>query len=327
MKSVLRLVAGMIVLVGSGYGQAGSAVQGAPASVAAPADPFPATDPKYFTATTPSVDTVNAFLKAQWGFDPARVWRVMAVQSTAVQGVSKVTVFLTDPGATAAGATPGAAPKVQSFSFFTMPDGKHAIADGAGVIPFGANPFSETRKMLEQRADGAAHGAAGKDLLLVEFADMQCPHCKTAQETMKQLATDFPQARIVYQSFPLVQIHPSAFEAAAYGVCVQKQKNDAFFLYSQDVFDHQEALTPERTDEVLKAAVVKAGLDPAVVAACAKSDATKAEVNASVKLAEDAGVDQTPMLAVNGRLLPMTEIPYETLKRMIAFQARLDGVK
>jgi hypothetical protein len=33
------------------------------------------------------------------------------------------------------------------------------------------------------------------------------------------------------------------------------------------------------------------------------------------------------MLSVNGRMLPMTEIPYETLKRMIAFQAQLDGVK
>jgi protein-disulfide isomerase len=319
--------AGFVAMAGwmlGAQGQAAAGVaQAAPAAVAGPSDPFPAINPKYFTATTPSVDTVNAFLKAQWGFDPARVWKVMAVQSTAVAGVSKVTVFLTDKPASAA----AAAPKVQSFSFFTMPDGKHAIADGAGVIPFGPNPFSDARKMMEERADGAAHGAAGKDLLLVEFADMQCPHCKTAQATMKQLAADFPQARIVYQSFPLVQIHPAAFEAAAYGVCVQRQKNDAFFLYSDDVFEHQEGLTPDRTDEVLKAAVLKAGLDPAAVAACAKSEATKAEVNASVKLAEDAGVDQTPMLSVNGRMLPMTEIPYETLKRMVAFQAQLDGVK
>ncbi len=288
------------------------------AQTVAAADPFPPVDQKYFTATTPSVETVNAFLRAQWGFDPARKWRVMGVQATAAANVSKVTVFLTDATREA---------KVQSFSFFALPDGKHAIADGSGVIPFGAKPFADNRKMLAERADGAAHGAAGKDLLLVEFADLQCPHCRTAQDMMKQVARDFPQARIVYQSFPLVAIHPSAFQAAAYGVCVQKQKNDAFFVYAQAVFDHQEGLTPERTDEVLKAAVVKAGLDPAAVAACSTSEATKAAVNASVKLAEDAGVDQTPMLAVNGHLLPMTEIPYETLKKMIAFQAAEDGVK
>ncbi len=281
-------------------------------------DPFPAVDAKYFTAATPTVETVNAFLRSQWGFDPARKWRVMAIQSTAAANVSKVTVFLTD-------STPNA--KVQSFSFFALPDGKHAIADGSGVIPFGAKPFEDNRKMLEERANGASHGATGKGLLLVEFADMQCPHCKTAQDTMKQVAQDFPQARIVYQSFPLTAIHPAAFAAAAYGVCVQKQKNDAFFVFLQDVFDHQEALTPERTDEVLKAAVVKAGLNPAAVSACATSEATKVTVDASVKLAEDVGVDQTPMLAVNGHLLPMTEIPYETLKKMIGFEATEARVK
>jgi hypothetical protein len=32
------------------------------------------------------------------------------------------------------------------------------------------------------------------------------------------------------------------------------------------------------------------------------------------------------MLAVNGRLLPLTGIPYEQLKQIIQFQATLDGV-
>ena len=32
------------------------------------------------------------------------------------------------------------------------------------------------------------------------------------------------------------------------------------------------------------------------------------------------------MLAVNGQLLPMTGIPYDTLKRIIAFRAGQDGV-
>ncbi len=51
--------------------------------------------------------------------------------------------------------------------------------------------------------------------MLVEFADMRCPHCKDAQETMAQIVKDFPNASVVYQSFPLVEIHPFAFKAAA----------------------------------------------------------------------------------------------------------------
>jgi protein-disulfide isomerase len=280
------------------------------------ADPFPPVNPKYFTAASPTVDTVNAFLKSLWGYDSNRIWRVEAIQVTPAPNVSKVVVFVSDKAPNS---------KVQPTAFFVTPDGKHAVA-GDVVVPFGATPFADLRKTLQARADGATRGATGKDLMLVEFSDLQCPHCKDAQGTMDQLVKDFPNARVVYQSFPLVDLHPYAFKAAAYGYCIQKQKNDAFFIYSAAVFDAQAALTPETGDETLKNAVTKAGLDPAAVDACAATPAIKDQVNASIKLAQDVGVEQTPMLAVNGHLLPLAGIPYETLKNIISYQAMLDGV-
>jgi protein-disulfide isomerase len=319
-----------VATAGAQTGTAGAAQAPAPATKAAPAplqlnsldpsskpDPFPPVNPKFFTASSPTVDTVNSFLKTLWGYDANRLWRVEAIQTTAAPGVSKVVVFVTDRSANA---------KVQSAAFFVTPDGKHAIADSSGVISFGATPFADNRKLIADHADGASRGVASKDFMLVEFADLQCPHCKEAQTTMEQLAKDFPNARIVFQSFPLTEIHPFAFKAAAYGYCVQKQKNDAFFPYAAAVFDTQTALTAETGDETLKNAVTKAGLDPAAIDACANTQAVKDQVNASIKLAEDAGVDQTPVLSVNGHLLPLTQIPYETLKIMVAYQATMDGV-
>ena len=67
-------------------------------------------------------------------------------------------------------------------------------------------------------------------------------------------------------------------------------------------------------------------MDPSAVALCAATDAAKNDVAASVALAADLGVEQTPTLAVNGRLLPLTGLPYETLKALIVFQAANDGV-
>jgi protein-disulfide isomerase len=321
-----------VAAAGAQTGTTGAA-QGAPAKKAAPAatpplqlnsldptskaDPFPPVDLKFFTAASPTVDTVNSFLKTIWGYDPNRIWRVEAIQTTAAPGVSKVVVFVSDRSPNA---------KVQSTAFFVTPDGKHAIADSSGVISFGATPFADNRKLLQARADGATRGAASKDFLLVEFADMQCPHCKEAQATIEQLIKDFPNARFVFQSFPLVEIHPFAFKAAAYGYCVQKQKNDAFFPYAAAVFDSQAALTAETGDETLKNAVTKAGLDPVAIDACASTQAIKDQVNASIKLGEDVGVDQTPILAVNGHLLPLSQIPYETLKTIVAYQGTIDGV-
>jgi protein-disulfide isomerase len=311
----------------TGAAQAAPAAKGAPAATpplqlnsldpTSKADPFPPVNPKFFTATSPTADTVNSFLKTIWGYDPNRIWRVEAIQTTAAPGVSKVVVYVSDRSPNA---------KVQSMGFFVTPDGKHAIADSSGVISFGATPFADNRRLLQERADGAWRGTGTKDLLMVEFADMQCPHCKEAQGTIEQLVKDFPNARVVFQSFPLVDVHPFAFKAAAYGYCVQKQKNDAFFPYAAAVFDAQAALTPETGDQTLKNAVTKAGLDPVAIDACASTQAIKDQVNASIKLGEEVGVDQTPILMVNGRPLPLAQVPYETLKTIVSFQAVTDGV-
>ena len=76
---------------------------------------------------------------------------------------------------------------------------------------------------------------------------------------------------------------------------------------------------------MLNAAAKRAGLDSDAIAACAATQATKDAVNADIKLAEDVGVDQTPMIAVNGRVMPFAGLPYDVLKQVIQFQATLDG--
>jgi protein-disulfide isomerase len=269
-----------------------------------------------FVATSPTLETVNSFLRQVWGYDPTRLWRVMGIVPTPAPGVIKVVVLVTDKSPDA---------KLQLAVFFVTPDGKHAIGDGATFVNFGATPFAEARDLLKEKADGAYRGPASKDFELIEFADLQCPVCKQAQDTVDQIVKDFPNAHVVFQLLPLVDIHSSAYKAASYGVCAQKQGNDSFFKFAAGVFDTQEGLTPATDDTVLKAAAKRAGLDGDAIAACANTQATKDVVNADMKLAQDVGVAQTPTLAVNGRLLPLG-INYDTLKRIIQFQATLDGV-
>lgn len=286
------------------------------ATPAAPENPFPPVNPKFFTADSPSVETVNAFLKQMWGYEATRMWSVAAILKTPAPGVSKVVVLVADK------AQPG---KSQQTAFFVMPDGKHAIADN--VIDFGPTPFAENRKLLQERADGPSRGAAGKEVLIVEFTDLQCPHCKDAQPIVDQISTDFPNARVVVQPYPLTDIHPYAYQAAAEGQCVRKTKGDeAYFKYAQAVFDTQGALTPESAQSTLDAAVAKTGADPAAIAACAKTPEATGAVDASIKLARDLNVDSTPTLFVNGQAIPMGGLPYEYLKKIIAYRATMDGV-
>ena len=270
---------------------------------------FPPADPKFFTAPSPTTQEVNSFLKQLWGYDPNRIWQVAAIQTTKAPNISRVTVLVGEQGVSH---------QPSSTVFFVTPDGHHAIA-GAQVIAFGAHPYAAVSEKLQQQATGPYRGSASKNLMLVEFADLQCPHCKEAAPTIDRLVQDFPNARIVFQNFPLTNVHPAAKKAAEYGVCVAQQKgNAAFFQYAQAVFDTQAQLAGSM-DETLNNAATKAGANAAAVAKCVADPATKAAVAGSVKLGDAVGVDQTPLLYVNGRPLPVTGIPYNTLKQIIAY--------
>ncbi len=298
----------------------------APASQATPAAPplqmnsiappekieFPPANPKSFTAASPTTQEVNAFLKQIWGYDPNRVWQVMGIQTTTAPGISRVTILVGEQGVSHT-----ASPTV----FFVTPDGHHAVA-GSDVITFGAHPFAAALQKLEERATGPYRGPNSKNLMLVEFADLQCPDCKLAAPTMDKLAMDFPNARIVFELFPLSSIHPEAEKAAEYGVCVAQQKgNAAFFQFVQAVFDTQDSLRTD-ADGTLKAAATKAGTDAATVATCAGTPAAESAVAASVKLGKDLDVNQTPTLFVNGRPVPVTGVPYTTLKQIVSYAAQ-----
>ena len=288
-----------------------------PQGAEAAADPvFPKPEPGDFTADFPTKDQVLGFLKASWGYDPSRLYQVQRISKTVIPSMSNVVVLVGQKGNK----------QVSALQFFAMNDGTHIITAGE-ILPFGEHPYTENRATLVKRATGPARGAADKSLELVEFADFQCPHCKDAQATMDKLVADFPTAHIVYQSFPLVKIHSEAFRSAAYGVCVAKLGGDAaFFQYASAVFDGQAGLaTAEGATLTLNSAVTKAGQAPEKVEECSKTAETKAAVEAQIKLAEDLNVNQTPTLAINGRLIPLNGIPYDTLKQMITYHQNTDG--
>jgi protein-disulfide isomerase len=288
----------------------------APAADANAGPVFPKPEPADFTADAPTREQISEFLQASWGYDTNRVFQIQRIAKTVIPGVSTVIVAVGEKGNKQTGA----------LQFFAMPDGKHIIASGE-ILPFGPHPYAENRATLQAKADGPSEGGAGKDLELVEFADFQCPHCKDAQATMAKLVTDFPNAHIVYESFPLVKIHPEAFRAAAYGSCVAKLGgNKAFFDFAAAVYEGQAGLaSAEGATLTLNSAVTKAGQAPDKIEACSKTPETKASVESGVKLAEELNVNQTPWLFVNGRGIPLGGVNYDTLKQMIAYHSSHDN--
>ena len=290
----------------------------APAAVSEPK--FPPIDPKNFTAAAPTRETVEAFLHVSWGYDTDRVWQVAAIQTTPAPGVSKVTVFVAQKS--------NPQQQLATLVFYVTPDGNHLIAND--VLPFGAHPYAAARRTLQERAEGPSRGAADKKFTFVEFADFECPHCKAVQPIIERLLSDFPQAHFVFENFPLTSIHSEAYKAAAYSVCVAQQAgNDTFFKFADAVFAAQAGLTPQTSDATLADAVTKVGLDPAKIGSCSYTAAAKDRVDASIELGKDLDVNETPMLFINGRQIPVGEVAngqlsYDTLKKIVEWQFSLD---
>ncbi len=252
-----------------------------PAAPAAPAIPSPRSTRQTLPRPRPPSRRWKTFSTRFGDTTPAACGRSRLFCRHPAPGVSRVLVLVK-------AANPGPKDQTAQLSFFTLPDGKLLVADS--LLPFGSKPFQNYREILQAGATGPSKGGASKAMEFVEFSDFECPHCKDAQPIVAKLLADYPSAHFVYQDFPLTQIHTEALKASTHGYCVAKAGgNDAFFKFSDALFDAQAGLTPATSDETLKDAETKAGQDPAKIAACSTTPAAKEAIDASRALGERVG--------------------------------------
>ncbi len=278
----------------------------APAAHPAKSAAKPAATPTATVATVlPSEVTVNSFLFQMFGYDPTITWKVNAIRPSEMPGLAEVSVVITN----AQGATPN--------RLLVSSDGKHAIT--GDVLPFGVKPFDDARAKLEKGVSGPAKGPAKAVVTIVEFSDMQCPHCAKAAPAIEQLLAQEPEVHFVFQNFPL-PLHNWAEKAADYVDCVGRAGNDAVWKFIQKTFEEQANINEANADEKLKGIATASGANASEVAACAAKPDTKARVEASIALGKSVGVNSTPTLFINGRNLPGAA-PVDLLKKIVDFQA------
>ena len=257
------------------------------------------------TTALPSEDTVNSFLFQMVGYDPTVTWKVTEIRPSELPGLAEVSFVVTN------------AQGSNVNRLLVSADGKHAIT--GDILPFGAKPFDDARAKLEKGVNGPAKGPAKAAVTIVEFSDMQCPHCAKAASSIDQLLAQEPDAHFVFQNFPL-PAHNWAEKAAGYVDCVGRASNDAVWKFIQKTFDEQANITEANADEKLKAIATASGANGDEVAACAAKPDTKARVEASVALGKSVDVNATPTLFINGRNVP-GGTPVDLLKKIVDFEA------
>ncbi|HET7440545.1 MAG TPA: thioredoxin domain-containing protein, partial [Terriglobales bacterium] len=255
----------------------------------------------------PSEETVNAFMQQNFAYDSSLSWKINDIKPSKAQGLAEVYVTINSPQG------------AQGVTLFVTPDGKHALV--GELMPFGAKPFAAARQALEKGASGPARGPANSPVTIVEFSDLQCPHCKEAQPVIEKLISDNPNARFVFQNFPLPS-HNWAAKAANYGDCVGRASNDAFWKFVQKTYEAQEQITASNADEKLTAIANDSGVKGADIAACAGKPETTARVEHSIDLGKSVDVTGTPTVFINGFKVRNLGMPPDQLKALVEFEAK-----
>jgi len=247
-------------------------------------------------------------MKQMFGYDPSVSWKIVSIRPTEAQGIAEIMVVLSNSQGQ------------QNNRLYVTADGKHALV--GDIIPFGAHPFDAARDELAQKADGPSRGPADAPVTVVEFSDLQCPHCKEAQPTVDKLLSEEKNARLVFQNFPLPS-HDWAAKAAAYADCIGRSSNPAFWKFIQSVYDAQADISAANADEKLTALADQAGVKGTEMAACAAKPETVGRVQRSLALGAALEVTGTPTLFINGRKISnVGGLPYEVLKGLTEFAAK-----
>jgi protein-disulfide isomerase len=246
-------------------------------------------------------------MRATFGYDPQLTWKIQSIKPSQAEGLAEVNVLISGPQGQG------------TQKFFVSEDRKHAVV--GDIIPFGAHPFEPARLQLQNKANGPSRGPASAPVLLVEFSDLQCPHCKEANPTLERLLKEDPEVRFVFQNFPL-QSHNLAQKAAAYAYCVSRASNEAFWKFIDGVFAAQTDITAENADQKLTAIADQSGVKGPDIAACAAKPETQARVEESVKLGQALDVNSTPTLFINGRPVGVGPNNYDALKQLVDYAAK-----
>ncbi len=260
------------------------------------------------TPDLPSDATVDSFLQQTFGYQAEMSWKISSIKPSGVAGLAEVTVILANGQGQ------------QLSKFYVAPDGEHAVI--GDIIPFGARPFDHARDLLNKGITGPEKGPKDATVTIVEFGDLQCPACKAAQPTIEALVAAEPNARFVFQNFPL-EMHNWAAKGAYYADCVGRASNDAFWKFVAQTYTTQGDITAANADEKLTALADGAGVKGAEIAACAVKPDTKTRVDASIALGKSVDVTGTPSLYINGRKVGSVDSRMEdVLKNLVEFAAK-----
>jgi protein-disulfide isomerase len=174
------------------------------------------------------------------------------------------------------------------------------------TAPIGANPPN----MM---------GSPTASVTVEEFADFQCPACGTVNPVIKEIKSLYGnRIKFIFRNFPLMSIHPYAYEAAVASEAARMQDPAKFWAMSDKLFENQQtwAASPNYR-QMWEGYAQEIGLDVERFKADMAGSAAKSRVDADLARGRGLSIDSTPALLVNGKNVPLQQITVANLRQVI----------
>jgi len=146
--------------------------------------------------------------------------------------------------------------------------------------------------------DHPQRGGDNASITITEYSDFQCPYCRKAETSLKQVMKKYgDRVRVVYMDFPLA-FHRDAMEAAMAARCADEQGQ--FWAYHDALFESPSGIS----NPALKTTAAQLGLDRMSFDRCLDQHKYRDAVVADLAEGKAAGANGTPYFVVNG--VPMS---------------------
>jgi len=143
--------------------------------------------------------------------------------------------------------------------------------------------------------DTPSRGPSGAPIVIVEFADFECPACGAMRPVLDEvIAEHADKIRFFYKHFPL-SMHPNAEKAARAAVAAMHQGK--FWEMHHLLFENQTQLSTENIEKLAQSI----GLDLAKFRQDRDSEATADFVAKNRKQGEALNLTGTPSIFIDGR--------------------------
>ena len=154
-------------------------------------------------------------------------------------------------------------------------------------------------------SNAAVKGNSHADIIIVEFADFECPSCKVLTDSLQSIWPEIKnEVKLYFMNYPLDiiintymkrQIHKYAGIAACAGVCAQM--NDDFWDYHDELFKNQKKLNRNYLLDLAE----KYGWNRKKFSACMDSPGVIHRIKSDIESGNSVKILSTRDLFINGR--------------------------